>query len=321
MKSQILATYIPLEGYHITRVLCFDKHNTLVVLAKHDMPYLLDKLIDGIVVNTTSLDFKAKNDIERIRRKSFFKIGDYLGVFFPDSSIQFIDSVSLNVVDTLYPSNELPTQYCNKTLNPFLASFYLNTNELIVGLEDYGKIGYPPRYLVKLVFQDDRFTWGKPEPLPLSKYPKTYFIENSLNSDDWLNIDALIAKNNSCYIHTTGGGITRQKSGQRFEFSIVSKFDQNLDWQDNYVIEDGLGIFSSDERYFVIRSKHKTGKLFFYDTDDFTLKFNISFTPKQNLGIQKKKHLQFDLYHDRLFVFHTKFLNICELMNAGDLVT
>lgn len=173
-------------------------------------------------------------------------------------------------------------------------------------------VGFPARFWAKLDLNHSKPNWSNLNELNLKYYPQTEF--GRFPWTDWLNICDLMKKGDYLYIHTTGGAKTRLKSGARFEFSIVSKLSQNGNLLENYSIEEGTGIFTIKKDYFILHPRNKKRSLYFYNTESFKVDFEVSLTPKQNLGDQKSNFLRTDLIEENLYVYNSRFLNVCRII-------
>ena len=146
--------------------------------------------------------------------------------------------------------------------------------------------------------------------LEINQYPAT---SRNYAEGEWLGIQALGVDEHRLLLHTNGGASTRTKSGPDFEFSIISEFDRNLRFIDNHMVEEGKVFFSADKKCFTVLSRNNK-KLLVYNTDHFQVEFEISLTPKQNLGAAKPKYLSVDIWKDNLYLYGKDFLNICKIL-------
>ena len=115
------------------------------------------------------------------------------------------------------------------------------------------------------------------------------------------------------FIHSTGGSSTRLKSGNSYEFNVIAKFSEAKNWLQNFTIDEGLGKFNTAKEYFVLHPRKRKNKLTFYNAEDFKPEFELSLTPKQNLG-QLKNSVSIDLIESKLFIYNHQFLNYCSLI-------
>jgi len=321
-KTRIEHIYTPPKGNYIDKILNFDEVTTFVLRSNRDVPRYIDKIVNGIVVKSCEVPYLETSDSDKLCRKTLFRYGKYIAIFNVDGDITLINVSTLEISHTISSSN------MNKKDDPLrnihFASYNYDTEELYVGMYGFNKINTSAQCLSKAVIKkqsifslnkEKKFLFDQCKPLPLDKYPITWGQKPPLSPEsEWLNINALMVKGESVFVHTNGGCSTRLGRGERFEFNFISKLDLNFNWRENFEIEEGFGSFSSDSNYFILHSCKKRNKLLFYNTDSYKVDFDISLTAKQNLGIQKNQWLKFDFCNEQLFVYNSLFLNICKLV-------
>ncbi|MCG8308882.1 MAG: hypothetical protein MI975_15920, partial [Cytophagales bacterium] len=210
----------------------------------------------------------------------------------------------------------------DRALQPFLSgiSYRDLDDSFVLGIEDELSYFFPAKYWARMKLKNKKvFGFNLPRLTPvldelsvleINKYPAT---SRNYSEGEWLSIQTFEVDANKLLIHTNGGASTRSKSGPAFEFSIISEFDRNLRFIDNYIVEEGKVFFSADKKYFIILSRNNK-KLFVYNKDNFQMDFEISLTPKQNLGTAKPKHISVDVWKDYLYIYGKDFLNICKIL-------
>lgn len=324
MKSEIMQSYRPREEYSINSILNIDKEKTIIFSSKYSSNSYIDLLVNGKVVDSLDLS-EIDNFNTSGYYKAYFKTNNGFGMIYMAEEILFWDSIDLQnykLIKILNPF--LPDKHQRKTYAS--KAFYdENSNELICCLHDYFASGFPPRYISNLKFEDNKkffglfgsntgAKWSSLFELPKHNFPPTEFSKYNDNSD-WLNIKELFVKNSNIYIHSTGGTSTRLKSGKDYEYNVIAMFDMNRNWCKNFEIKEGIGIVNTNKEYFILHPREKKSRLYFYNTDNFTIEFELSLTSKQNLGEENYNQMYADLIDNKLYVFNHKFLNICQLIN------
>jgi hypothetical protein len=321
-KTRIEYVYSPPEGDYIHTVLSFDVSTTFVLRSNNNVPRTIDKLVNGVLVNSCEAPYLEQSDWDKLGRKLLFKYGAYLAVFNVNGDITLLDTTSLEVTQTMTSANMSKEDDPFKNLH--FASYNEDKEELVVGIHGLNTINNSAKSLAKVVKKRSSifslnkkksFNFENVKSLPLEKYPVTCGQLPPFDANpEWLNINSVMSKENSVHVHTNGGMLTRLKSGSRFEFSFITKLDFEFNWQKNYEIEEGFGCFSRDSDYFILHSRKKRNKLLFYNTSNYEIEFDVSLTPKQNMGKEKQQWLKFDFNNKHLFVYNSLFLHICLLL-------
>jgi hypothetical protein len=315
MKTQIIQTYKPRDGYFFDKILNLDKETTIVFRSKYNAPSYFDVLNNGILVN--SFDFSKIGGFDTSTyQKGYFKTKNGFGIINLTEDLLIWETNDLDNPKIIKVSNPFPPDEHLRKLYVIKTSFDEHTNELICGMSDYFYYNYPPRYISNLIIEKTfaGAKWTDLFELPKQNFPPTASIQSNDNMD-WLNIREIFVKNADIFVHTTGGLSTRLKSGNMFEFSIVAKFDKNKEWVKNFIIEEGVGNINSTNDLFIIQAKSKKSKLYVYNTNDFNMDFEIALTSKQNLGEEKSNDISADIIGDRFYIFNQRFLNICRIIN------
>ncbi|MFN8437904.1 MAG: hypothetical protein U0V72_09700 [Cytophagales bacterium] len=324
MKTEIIHSYFPREGYLIDSALLLTENKIAIFTSKYKEPSFLD-VIDLDNTNRSIDLSKILNFDTSNYYKCYFNFGDKFGLIHRAEKLLLFDHNDFNSFEIFEIQNPFKPDKHDRKTNAELASSSLIENNLLFGLADYAHYGFPPRYLCQLEKskskkllgfgkEDIQYKWGKLFELPKHHFPETEF--NKFGSDnDWLNIRAISQNDDSIFIHSTGGSNTRLKSGNPFEFNIIAKFDKHYKWLENFQIEKGIGRFSTDRKYFILNPLEKKNKLYFYSTIDFEIKFEISLTAKQNIGQEKATQIKADKINKRLLVYNHRFLNVCRLID------
>lgn len=82
--------------------------------------------------------------------------------------------------------------------------------------------------------------WNSVQDLNPEFYPKTYY-NHQYPTLEWLNINDIVKIDTEIYCYTTGGSRTRMKSGPEYEFSFLSKIDNQNQVVKNIEVEKGKG--------------------------------------------------------------------------------
>lgn len=165
----------------------------------------------------------------------------------------------------------------------------------------------------KLGAKEIELKWDNIQDLNPNFYPKTEY-NHQYPELEWLNIIGMVQTNGFKYCYTTGGQRTRMKSGPEYEFSILSKIDNQNQVIKNIEIEKGKRSFSANQKFLVVRPKLKK-KLLIYDLQKMELTYEVPLKPKNNMGkINGNSLVSADLYEDKLYVSSLEYLNICKLV-------
>ena len=321
MKTEIIHSYIPRDGYFIDSVLPLTENKTAIFTSKYKEASFLDILNLDILVLSIDLS-KIPNFDTSSHYNHYLNLGRKFGLVHKVDELLLFDIDNPNNCEFVKISNPFKEDEHGRKQNVERASVFLIDNKILLGLSSFFHYGFPPRYLAYLEISKSRklLAFGRQETIVkwhnLFELPKKYFPETEFgkfNDDsDWLNIQALTQIENNILVHTTGGANTRLKSGSDFEFNIIAKFDRKFSWIENFEIENGYGKFSTDKKHFIQHPSKHRNKLFFYDTNNMKIDFDISLTAKQNLGQEKAVQIQGDKFNDTLFIYNHRFLNICK---------
>ena len=323
MKTEIVHSYIPREGYYIDTVLPLTENKTAVFTSNYEEPLLLDIVSLGEIEETINLSTITGFDTTSYY-KCYFNLGEQFGLMHYTEELLLFNIDNLNNYEIAKISNPFKPDNHGRKTTAERASPYLVGNKLLFGLASFSHYGYPPRYLAQLEItkskpflglgkEETKIKWGHLFELPKEKFPTTEFGKYNDDSD-WLNIRDLVQIDDIILVHTTGGSSTRLKSGNSFEFNIIAKFDKDYHWVEKYEIDRGIGKFSTDKKFFIQHSSNKKNKLIFYALDTLKIEFEISLTAKQNLGEQKATQIKADSLNNNIFIYSHRFLNICRLI-------
>ncbi|WP_299060530.1 hypothetical protein [uncultured Polaribacter sp.] len=322
MKTKFIKTYKPREGYGFEWIFNTDKSTTITISNKFQSPTFIDKYVNGKIIDSICLDkYKDFKYASSFNGYGVINSSDFFGLIFKTDKIILWRNHDFEKYSIVKVKDSL-TLDINNYHKVSLSCYNEYSNKFIVALEDlYYKNG-APRYVSSLKINQKSFL-RKPSAnfektlfeLPKDKYPKVS-INDDWPNHDWLNIRDIFTNEHFLYIYSTGGAKTRTKSGSAWDYSIVSKFDFKKNWICNFEIAKGQGNHSSDKKYFILRPQEKKKRLYFYSTKDFTKKFELSLTSKQNLGIQKNSGiLKFDLFGENFIIYSNDYLNFCKLKN------
>jgi hypothetical protein len=311
MKTEIIQAYKPRDEYYIKSLVNLNSSTTVVFATKYKSPSFIDILKDGEVINSIDLSLTDNFDTRGYYNclfayKSGFGLFHYTNQFVLwreiESKVELI-----NVVNPFKPDQADRKIKCSKAIyDPLI-------DKIIFSLDDYAHHGASPRFMSDVTLKDKNAVWGRLFELPKDKFPTTAFAK-FLGNNDWLNIKEFVSKSGELLVHSTGGSSTRLKSGNPYEYSIVAKFDSEKRWLRNFTIEEGIGKFSTNNAHFILHPRKKKNRLVFYSSSDFQVEFDLSLTPKQNLGQLKNSSILTDLLEDKLFVYDHQLLNYCRLI-------
>ncbi|MDN5216952.1 hypothetical protein QQ020_33080 [Fulvivirgaceae bacterium BMA12] len=313
MKTKIIHEYKLNPGQEISRVLPLSSNDFAVLTYQSGKPSLN---IHGSHERQIDLpDIKKVDDLNRYCSLFNYKDGFGLAQSFGRLSLCQNLSGNLKTVQLKHP-------YPEKQHYPFLASVgYREADDsFIAGIENEFSVGFPAKYWTQirlekkkvLGLQMPRLNWtlGELRALDLNKFPPT---TRNYSDGEWLNMQTIGVDTNRLFIYTNGGAATRSKSGPNFEFSIISEFDGDHRFIGNHTVEEGIVFFSSDKKYLILLPRNKK-KLFIYDKNTFCMAFEISLTPKQNLGTKTTKYLSVDMWGNCLYLYGKDFLHRCEII-------
>jgi hypothetical protein len=317
MKTKIEKIYTPPAGYHIAKVLLADKERVLVFLdcTQHTKHSRIELLKFGEVVRTH--DFPVLADyFGRRYSATISTTRDKLIIVFLTGKMVFwgLDSLSeIHFFDiTNYPAKDYSQR---RSIPEFVTQ--TDTNSYIIALTGLGHMG--SRFLAKTIpdeISNEKFIIKKTIELPKNEYPISKIQQEHAEfpMQEWVHIRDIFCIEGSCYVHTLGWSHPRVLNGIYSDFSLISKFDHELNFICNFNIEDGFGNPSTTRKYFILNPRKKKSRLYFYNTSNFCIDDEVSLTPKQNLGTETNKWIKADLIDDLLLVYNAKFLHFCQLL-------
>tara|TARA_R110001592_G_scaffold189452_4_gene434968 strand:- start:309 stop:1301 length:993 start_codon:yes stop_codon:yes gene_type:complete len=325
LKSEIITQHLPREGYYFDTVLNINESTTIIISVCWKKETFIDLLINGKQVDSFSL--KGIRDFEFasiFNGYNYFQTPNEFGIIWLTKVILSWKKESIRLTDFSFSKilNPFPPDSNHRQIKSKLYAYDYKTKSILMGLEDYSHSGWPPKCIIhlnkkrNLLFSTPNWEWEKSVfTLPLEKLASTQFF---YLKREWLNIRAFFTKDECLFVHTTGGASTRTKSGNAFEFSIIAQFDHLKRWVRNYEIAKGIGRITFNRDYFIVHPLTKKNRLYVYNTQDFTLDFELSLTVKQNMGIHKISghHVSAELIGDQLLVYKPSFLNFCRLTDS-----
>jgi len=201
------------------------------------------------------------------------------------------------------------------------ASYDNSDNTLLIGINDDKGPTEIARYWT--VFKLPKFPneqgkeinieWNSVHDLNPEFYPKTYY-NHQYPALEWINIMDMTKTDGLKYCYTTGGKLTRMKSGPEYEFSILSKIDTLDQIVKNLEVEKGKCSFSANQKFFLVRPKSKK-RLVVYNLKDMELAYEIPLKAQNNLGkIEGNTLVAADIFEDRLYIYSLDSLNICQII-------
>ncbi len=310
MKTEIIYQHDLEDEFGISKVVVFNNNSFGILSGKYPNKLKLE-VINENWEKLYSCMISELPELQRIFEFSIFTLANSFGLIGGTQKLILWNNQArrLEITDISNPFLPDRDSYKHHTIN---ASFNRFDKALYVSLEDKKMSGFPARYWSRLDLNGNNATWGNLNELNLNHFPNTEF--SKYPETEWLNICDLMIKDSKLYIHTTGGTTTRLKSGKRYEFSIVSELTADNEVLKNNTVAEGEGIFSADKNYFVLHPRDNRRKLYFYNTINFELDFEISLTSKQNLGQQKSNFILSTSMSDYICIYNALFLNICKLI-------
>lgn len=306
------------QGELIIKSAFFLDYNTIAVFTSNDSDNLSIHII-GKTKSTIEL-----SDLSELSSSTFYK-----KIFKYENGFGIIDNDDNIIVwpdyrkteHLLYKiKNPFHSNSDSNKPNPYIVDYDSHSKRLIVALEDHNSIN-SARYWSTIELIDEKFKWLKGRTrkckwirnlsqLNLDNYPETEH-RKFLQNKEWLFIEAITMLNSNPLIYTKGGSVSGLKSGPEYEFSIMSKFDSNGMWIENYNLENGKGVFSTNKKHYILQPHSSKNSLFVYSTEDFRLVDKISLTKRQNLGDNKPNAIKADIQDDMILIYNANFLNIC----------
>ncbi len=310
MKTEIVSQYIREDDFYFNKVVAFNNHSFAILSSKYPNKLKLEIINEHLEKCYVSM-LSELPELKGIFEFSLFAYKNSFGLIGGTQKILLWNNEAgrVEIIGISNPFRPDKDGYKYHTVNASTDHFH---NTLYVSLEDKKHNGFPARHWSQLDLNGNKVTWKNLHELNLNHFPITKF--GKYPETEWLNILDLMIKKNNLYIHTTGGATTRTKSGKPYEFSIISQLNTNNEVLKNHSIEEGIGLFCADKNYFVLHPRNKKRKLHFYNTENFQLDFEISLTPRQNLGQQKSNFILSALTGDYICVYNAHFLNICRLV-------
>ena len=323
MKTEIIYSYKVEDGFSLSQVIPLSKKNC--VLIKYIFPDVSIVETIGEVNKKFVISDIEGMDNSWLNATTLFKFNESFGVV--DSSENLL--IWQNVFDNPVIIKIKNSYYQNRTnehiKTTHIGDYDKKENSIYFGVSDTSCHGYKARYWSKLEIQDKRFfffkskelraRWHKLNQLNLKNYPLTEKRRLGFPGEEWLNICNIMKKDERVFIHTNGGAVTRLKSGPNHEFSIITVLTNKNKFLKNYHIEEGNGFFASTKDYLIIHPAKNRKKLLFYNTNNFQIDFEISLTPKQNLGKAKSYYLKADYDGENLYIYNASFFNICKIIS------
>jgi hypothetical protein len=320
MKSEIIYSYPLTEGFSIRQVLPINEAQTSVFSFKYPDVLKLDIITDDTITHTLTNELSFKS----VYALAFFKYKKAFGFMVGLDEVWLWPTIDgtpqkFKIPDPLFdPSGEYNNNYATRV-------FYDSDADLFYTCIEYERnFYYPARYWATLKLNDNTPQWSIYKPLslnrkprwselyqlPLAGYPVTEFGREPWARDEWLSINDLQSIRGDVYVHSIGGTTTRLKSGRNYEFSLITKLSTDNKVIKHFPIDEGRGAFNCDGRYFILKKRGKKS-LLFYNSNSFTVDFELSLTPKQNLGEGKANHVNADLLGDTLYIYNSFFFNRC----------
>jgi hypothetical protein len=314
LKTEILYQY-PLEDeYLIERVLPFPGGKCVVLRWKYPNTVKIDliSLKDGAFAVSEIVAFEEfKSEYHLFRTSNGF------GLMIETNEMLLWKDLD-SKPETIRIANPFRGDKFGRKYRVNLSSFDEGTNTFYFGFEPRTSHGFPARYWAKLnlkkrsllgISLSEQWKWSTEKELDLNNYPKTKF---AFSETEFLSIKELMVKSDLLYVHTIGGTTTRLKSGSSYEFSIISKLSTDGTFIQNFPIEEGTGNFSTSKEYFILHNRSNKKRLTFYKTDDYSVAFEVSLTPKQNLAEGKSTFLLCDIFENQLYFYNARLFTICK---------
>jgi len=327
MKTEIIYQYKPVEGFYISQVLAMNEKTIAVLNIKYRSPSLIHVIVDNLIVKQIDLaDFKNFNSSSS--ENSFFIYKNGFGLIDYTNTILLWENIySEPIIITI--SNPFVADSARRRHRTKFAEFNIKDECLYFGIEDISSSGFPARYWAKLEIShsltgDVSAKWNCLNELPIESYTETSHRQRletqkswgfylSAKEKDWLNINAIMIKDERIYIPTDGGFLSRAKSGIRYEYSLISILDMENNLIRNHEIIEGTGNFTFNKNQYLLHSKEKRNKVFIYDTSDFKIESEVTISSKQNLGVEKNIHLAMNIVGETFYLYNTFFLNTCNI--------
>jgi len=317
MKTEIVRQYQLEAGYTLNKVIPIAENNYIVITNKWPDVIRIQAFGD---TEFTIYPSDIKELEKGYQNKTFFKHGRGFGLIENTETLVLWPKIT-EPPEIIKIENPFPADSFGRKFHTNCAAFDETENAIYFGIEDQDRHGYPGRYWAKLefskknmwIFSSSKISakWDALKELDLSNYPITEFRKYG---HEWLSLRSIQRKNSKTYIYTNGGSVTRLKSGPDYEFSLISEFDSQQAFVKNYEVEEGEGFFTTCNRYYVCHSRKNKKRLIFYNLNDFAIDFQVSLTPKQNLGDANTGFVIADMCQDNLYIYNARFLNSCRVI-------
>lgn len=323
MKTEIIETYQTFEGkmdftsdFMIAKVLSLSENSYALLKTKQREDFIE---IRGDVRRTIEISSIIPSSLQ-LNHTSIFSFKKGLGYMDHQNSklILWERAEAEPVIATILKSESFDLDMRKKCIA--FVSYDDADNTLLIGINDKNGPSEIARYWtilklpeLKLGRSEINLEWDNIQDLNPGFYPKTDYNHQYPNLE-WLNIIDMVKIDGFKYCYTTGGSRTRMKSGPEYEFSILSKIDNQNEIIKNIEIEKGKRYFSTNKKFLIVRPKSKK-RLFFYDLNKMQLAFEIPLKRKNNMGeIDDNRLVSSDLFEDKLYVYSLEHLNICKLI-------
>ena len=325
MKTEIIYSYKPPEGFCINKVVTIDEQTIIILNWKYRTPSLIHILVNNSIIKQINLsDFKDFDSSDPYN--AFFKYKNGFGLVNNTDIVLLCEDIYSTPV-LINISNPFPADSFGRRHTAKFADYYQENQSLYFGIEEISSGGYPARHWAKLEITQTSneilsAKWNCLYELPIRLYPETklrpqlekekswdYYIFSRKN--DWLNINNIMVKNNLLFIPTDGGRLTRAKSGIQYEYSLISVLNLENRLIANHEIEEGKGNFTFSKDKYLLNSRSKRNKIFIYNTEDFQIESEITISPKQNLGTEKNMNLSTNIVGETFYLYNGFFLNLC----------
>lgn len=323
MKTEIIETYQTFEGkmdftsdFMIAKVLSLSENSYALLKTKQREDFIE---IRGDVHRTIEISSIIPKSLQ-LNHTGIFSFKKGLGYMDHENSklILWENLEAAPVIGTVLKAQSFDLDMRKKSMA--FVSYNNADNTFLIGINDKNGDKQTARFWtivrmpeLKLGENEINLEWDNIQDLNPEFYPKTAY-NHQYPGLEWLNIIDMIKIDSFKYCYTTGGSLTRMRSGPEYEFSILSKIDSQNQVIKNIEIEKGKRYFSTNKKFLIVRPKSKK-RLFFYDLNKMQLAFEIPLKPKNNMGeIDGNRLVSSDLFDDKLYVYSLEHLNICKLI-------
>ncbi|MEQ9297444.1 MAG: hypothetical protein RIF33_02725 [Cyclobacteriaceae bacterium] len=320
MKTEIIDTYSPQEGFMINKVLPVNQETHVILMSKLSPDYTHKAVIEIKGALNRKIDVSGfLPEKKGIVHQSIFAYKKGFGLRDHGHSLLLLWGELEQENPTIIHIEQSPHSEIEMRKNSLaFASYDESDNTILIGINDNKGSAATARYWASLQFLEEvekgneiSLEWNEVHELDAERYPPTYYHGSPL---EWLGINDIIQVNEKKYIYSIGGGLSRMRSGPQYEFSILSVLDKENNVIKNIDVEEGKRSFSADKKYFMVRPAKKK-RLLIYDLETLEINYNIPLKADQNLGsIDGNIAVSADLYGNRLYVYTMSCLNICQLI-------